>query len=253
MAGDWIKVEHVTPDKPEVVNMADMLGIDQDAVTGKLLRLWIWADQNSLDGCALSVTKAFINRIVFCNGFATALEKVGWLNTEEGILHLPNFTRHNGVTAKKRSDSNRRMTKSRDKKKNGCANVALGVQQKAQPEKRREEKSKKEAIASCPKTDDKLPILAELWKRSPAKSRERSSKVKVFNAWQKIKKSEQPDEGDLFIAIDAWSDSEKWTTGFAEGLHIWINDRQWENLPEASGKPKLNHGRVGTKEKIDLF
>ena len=38
MAGDWIKVEHTTPDKPEVVKLADMIGIDQDAVVGKLLR-----------------------------------------------------------------------------------------------------------------------------------------------------------------------------------------------------------------------
>jgi len=39
MAGDWIKLEHTTPDKPEVFAMADTLGIDPDAVTGKLCRV----------------------------------------------------------------------------------------------------------------------------------------------------------------------------------------------------------------------
>ena len=43
MAGDWIKVEDCLPDKPEVVGIADYMGIDQDAVVGKLIRLWAWA------------------------------------------------------------------------------------------------------------------------------------------------------------------------------------------------------------------
>ncbi len=40
MAGDWIKVQHVTPDKPEVWQIADRLDIDPDAVVGKLIRVW---------------------------------------------------------------------------------------------------------------------------------------------------------------------------------------------------------------------
>ena len=58
MAGDWIKIEHVTPDKPEVWEMAELLGIDADSVAGKLLRIWIWADQQTISGNARSVTFA---------------------------------------------------------------------------------------------------------------------------------------------------------------------------------------------------
>jgi DNA replication protein DnaT len=50
MAGEWIKIQTVTPDKPEVFVIADRLGIDPDAVVGKLVRLWIWADQQTTDG-----------------------------------------------------------------------------------------------------------------------------------------------------------------------------------------------------------
>lgn len=100
MAGDWIKVEHTTPDKPEVVKLAGILGIDQDAVVGKLLRLWIWADQQSVSGNAITVTNSFLDRLVFCPGFAAGLVKVGWLNGREGLLSIPNFDRHNGQTAK---------------------------------------------------------------------------------------------------------------------------------------------------------
>ena len=44
MAGDWLKFEKVTMDKPEVFEMAGILGIDPDAVVGKLLRVWSWFD-----------------------------------------------------------------------------------------------------------------------------------------------------------------------------------------------------------------
>lgn len=57
MAGDWIKFETTTPDKPEVDRIATVLDVDPDAVVGKLIRFWIWADQQALDGNAVSVTK----------------------------------------------------------------------------------------------------------------------------------------------------------------------------------------------------
>ena len=61
MAGDWIKIEHATPDKPEVHKMAEILNTDPNAILGALVRLWIWADQQSIDGNALSVTEVTIN------------------------------------------------------------------------------------------------------------------------------------------------------------------------------------------------
>ena len=141
MAGDWIKFEHSTTDKPEVVTMAADLNIDQDAVVGKLLRVWIWTDQQSQDGCGISVTTSFLDRLVFCNGFASAMRKVGWIEGHDSALTFPNFARHNGQTSKLRAESARRMKKSRG---NRCDNVADKAQPKAQPEKRREENIKKE-------------------------------------------------------------------------------------------------------------
>jgi hypothetical protein len=42
MAGDWIKFELTTLDKPEVCQIADLADIDPDAVVGKLMRVWGW-------------------------------------------------------------------------------------------------------------------------------------------------------------------------------------------------------------------
>lgn len=143
MAGDWIKVEHVTPDKPEVVALAGMLNIDQDAVTGKLLRLWIWADQQ-LNGChAITVTNSFIDRLTFCPGFAAGLVKVGWLEGREGRLSIPHFDRHNGQTAKNRALANNRKKNERGKSHAGSVtNVTEEALQNR--DQRREEKSNEE-------------------------------------------------------------------------------------------------------------
>jgi len=132
MAGDWIKLQCTTPDKPEIVKMAELLNIDQDAVLGKCARLWIWADSQSVDGNALSVTDSFLDRLTYCPGFAKALRQVGWLSGREGFLMIPNFGRHNGQTAKNRALTNDRVKKNRSECNAKTVTESL-------PEKRREE------------------------------------------------------------------------------------------------------------------
>ena len=46
MAGDWIKFELTTMDKPEVCQIADVAGIDPDAVVGKLMRVGLVRSAN---------------------------------------------------------------------------------------------------------------------------------------------------------------------------------------------------------------
>ena len=145
MAGDWIKIETVTPDKPEVFTMADTLGIDPDAVVGKLIRVWIWADQQTRDGNAPSVTLSLLNRISGVSGFADAMIAVGWLRKTDAGIEFHNFDRHNGETAKTRAMTAKRVQKHRAdkteelKRKRNVESVT-----EALPEKRREEKKEKE-------------------------------------------------------------------------------------------------------------
>ena len=136
MAGDWIKVENVTPDKPEIFLLAAMLDIDPDAALGKLIRLWVWADQQTYDGNAASVTLALLDRVSGVSGFAHALKKVGWLTELDTHFSFPNFTRHNGQSAKCRALSKLRTEKYR--RGGNCPSVT-----KTSPEKRREEKRKR--------------------------------------------------------------------------------------------------------------
>jgi len=103
-----MKFEFATPDKPEIVSIAGTLGIDQDAVVGKMLRIWAWADTNSIDGACMNVTEMFLDRLTYQPGFAKAMRAAGWLKGQDGALVFPNFDRHNGTTAKARAMANRR-------------------------------------------------------------------------------------------------------------------------------------------------
>lgn len=142
MAGDWIKVEHATPDKPEVYTMATILGIDPDAVVGKLVRFWTWCDQQSISGNALTVTDSVLDRITHQPGFSDALRKVAWLEVRSGSLQVPRFDRHNGQTSKARAVCNRRVADHRNKCNTpSVTNVTPTALEKPLPEKRREEKS----------------------------------------------------------------------------------------------------------------
>lgn len=179
MAGDWIKLQHVTPDKPEVFRMAIMLGVTPEHVLGCLCRLWIWADQQTIDGHGVCVTGVTLNRITCHGGFSDALKNVGWLSGDELNFTLPNFERHNGETAKTRALATKRKEKQRH------ANTVTGVTQKASPEKRREEMfttSNEVVVASklptCPHQqiidlyDEMLPTLPhpQIWDGARAKN-----------------------------------------------------------------------------------
>jgi 5-methylcytosine-specific restriction endonuclease McrA len=108
----WIKLEHATPDKPEVWEMAAILGIDPDAVLGKVIRIWIWADMNSLDGEELRIPDAGINRVAQQERMAEAMRSVGWLSGS-GNVTFPNFLRHNSQSAKTRVTALSRQCHSR--------------------------------------------------------------------------------------------------------------------------------------------
>jgi hypothetical protein len=147
MASSWIKVEVITPDKPEIFQIAEIMNIDPDAVLGKLVRIWAWADQQTVDGNAGSVTKGVLDRIAFITGFADALIAVGWLAYDGNKLILPNFERHNGESSKKRALTNRRVAAHR---KNETQKVTLAALQKALPEEEEEEEEEEEVKDNIP-------------------------------------------------------------------------------------------------------
>lgn len=113
MAGDWLKVEKDTPEKPEILAMADFLQIDPEIVFAKCFKAWRWADSHTADGHAPSVTAVWLDALVHAPRFADALVKVGWLIVSDGALQFPNFNQHMGQSGKRRALAARRQKKKR--------------------------------------------------------------------------------------------------------------------------------------------
>ena len=140
MAGNWIKVEHVTPDKPEVRKLARLLNVTPDDAFGKVVRFWMWADENCVDGVVDGIVSTDVDDIVRQEGFSKSLEAVGWLRCDDKNerVEIPNHGHHNGETAKSRASKNKRQAKWR---KNVDVDVDSDASTKAstREEKRRED------------------------------------------------------------------------------------------------------------------
>jgi hypothetical protein len=146
MAGDWIKFELTTLDKPEVCQIADLADIDPDAVVGKLMRVWGWFDQQTENGNAPSVSKKLLDRLVGVTGFCEYMKSVAWMIEAEGAISLPHFERHNGKTAKNRLLTAKRVAN--HKASNGKSNAAnvSGALPKEDVEKNKEPLSAHEPV-----------------------------------------------------------------------------------------------------------
>ena len=99
MAGDWLKVRLDLHDDPAVIAIASAIGLDEDGVVGKLVRLWAWANRQTIDGNAPGVTEMWVDRYVSAPGFAKAMVDAGWLAFEngDGANRRRDFTSHLGT------------------------------------------------------------------------------------------------------------------------------------------------------------
>lgn len=117
MAGDWIKIEHATADKPEITRAAEMLGIPRRECLGLFFDFWLWLDKNLSASCPDSVrnvSRNSLDSVLHCPGFAATLESIGWGKWDDKTwkLHVINAERHNGNTAKTRAlDATRKRLK----------------------------------------------------------------------------------------------------------------------------------------------
>jgi hypothetical protein len=111
MAGDWIKIEHATAGKAEVLKMARMIGINRREMVGLLVDFFIWCDVNCVDGVVDGVVDADVDAVMSCSGFSKVMREVGWLkfNLSPIRMQIINWSHHNGETAKKRALKNKRQ------------------------------------------------------------------------------------------------------------------------------------------------
>lgn len=143
MSGDWIKMRTDLHDQPEVIGISRRCNLDVDAVAGKLLRIWSWADRVTQCGRVPFTTASVIDGIARRKGFADAMQSVGWLEVREDEITFPKFDRHNGKSAKSRAEKNRRVAESRARQNRSAKSAqnahTSGTKSATREEKRREE------------------------------------------------------------------------------------------------------------------
>lgn len=162
MAGDWIKIRIDLNDDPNVYILSDALGLEVPTVVGHLVVFWGWMDRHTPDGKGLNLTENVIDKKIGVVGFAAALRSVGWLEGENMSLTIPNFERHNGMSAKaraleaeakrlRRNEKSEKLAQSEGSKKSSVENVRQPSDKNIEKcptreEKRREENNKLKVI-----------------------------------------------------------------------------------------------------------
>lgn len=143
MAGDWIKMRIDLMEDPAVMQMADELGIREEAVVGYCHALWSWVSRQCHADTVTGVTLASLGRRINLPGFPELMCDVGWLEYDESgdrpAIRIPNWDRHLSQSAKKRANDANRQSKRRKSvtlaSRSGCDNSVT------KEEKRREEKN----------------------------------------------------------------------------------------------------------------
>jgi len=180
MAGNWIKFEVDTPEKPEVLALTVAMGWDDpDLTVGKLLRVWRWFDQHTLEGNAPGVSAALLDRIAGVTGFANAMAKVGWLIISDEGISLPNFDRHNGETAKSRALTAKRVAKHKANSKGNDAGNAASVTSPLPKEEKNKEEVNNPPNPPSPTGDEGAETKAE---KKPKRERKPRTALKTFLA-----------------------------------------------------------------------
>jgi hypothetical protein len=246
MAGDWIKIEKNLPTKPEVMEMAQILGVDELTVTGHLILFWSWCDSNMSRECpAVSGTKTGLDRASGRTGFVDAMIQVGWLVAEEEsgrtVFNVPKFDRHLSKSAKTRANDTERRTRNRQTSAAERDKCPDGSGTKAGPEKRREEKSIND-IQAAPGHGTDVHIPASLSERA----------VAAIGTWLKHTRHDEslrpvpensPQEEALFRQVVAWdlSDDELELTVDTCIARGWLN-LQRLSAKDLSGTPRRRTG-----------
>jgi hypothetical protein len=114
MAGDWIKMRIDLQTHPKVVRILSALQSDKFRVIGGLHAVWSVFDTHSTDGRLIGYTPDALDHVIGWPGFAAAMISVQWLvSTTDGCLALPEFAEHNGQSAKRRAEDQKRKRNSR--------------------------------------------------------------------------------------------------------------------------------------------
>jgi hypothetical protein len=224
----WIKLETHIFDKLEVFTIAEDLGIDADAVVGKLCRIWSWFDLNTVDGVTPGVTESLLDRYCGIAGFCKSMIKVGWMGKNDAGLFLPNYDRHNSQTAKDRALTAKRVSKHRKKElSNAECNAKSNAQSLSQSLDREDKIREDIKVSKSPKGTrwEKGFALPDEWIEFCNKERKDLSVSKVFEEFTDYWVSVPGQKG---VKLDWSATWRNWIRNQKAGLSVVKSKQAWE-------------------------
>ncbi len=117
MAGEWIKMRIDLMEDPAVMQMAEAMGVREEAVVGYCHALWSWVSRQCHTESVTGVTLESLGRRIALPGFPELMCDVGWLEYDDAgelpVIRIPNWDRHLSQSAKKRANDATRQAKRR--------------------------------------------------------------------------------------------------------------------------------------------
>lgn len=231
MAGDWIKVRCDLQTHPKVVRILSAMRphdvetrTDKFRVIGGLHAVWTVFDQHTTDGRLPGYTPEMMDHVIGWDGFSDAMIAVGWLETEgPETLVMPEFTEHNGKSAKRRAEDQKRKRDSR-RQSEGCPQSV----RKSSAEKRTREEKRREVKEQGAKTHPCR--FEDFWETYPTKR----EKKKAREAWKRHKLDARADQIIADVEKRQRLD-EQWLRGYIPHPTTYINGHRWEDEIETGG------------------
>ena len=223
MAGDWIKMTHALPEKPEVLEIVGRTTLNRFEVVGRLFTLWRWFDVNTVDGNARGVTKVTLNECLYGysddTNFVSAVIEARWLHESEGGIRVVNFDEHISESAKTRGQTAKRVAKSKSKAANAVGNAKTVTKTVPREEKRREDKETPTGFAL-------------FWSTWPTTDR-KQAKGKCLDAWKKA--SAERDAAVVVAHVERMKASAEWLKDGGQYIPsplVYLNQRRWEGAED---------------------
>lgn len=141
MAGDWIKMRIELQSHPKIVRILSATQSDKFRAIGGLHAVWSVFDLHSDNGKLHGYTPVLMDHIIGWDGFSQAMVDVGWLLFDGSeTLSMPEFAEHNGKSAKRRAEDQKRKRDER-KRPQSVRNLSANEsdEKRTREEKRREE------------------------------------------------------------------------------------------------------------------
>ncbi len=247
--GGWIKWQKSLDTDPRVLKMArefrqtyglsvaregrdlcnDPVTLTLPSITlvcGALVRFWSYADTHIRKDDTLDIGPLELNELVGLPGFAQSCPP-DWLEiVDENTLKLPNYQEHNGVEAKRKAMTQKRVARHRHKKPEGNARVTVHTL----PDQDQDQ--------DHIKIGQQADRFSDFWNVYPIKKKKKTS----HEIWKRKRLDSIADQLIQNVVTCLKSDK-RWLDGFIPDPTTYLNQERWDDelqVVAAGNKPETD-------------